>query len=310
MTDLTIRRIPFRFDETTPLQWNPSNPRFGLMTDGISILAIAFEKFIVTVLREVIPTITDPTVAEEADAFLRQEAGHAKAHRLHLKALIAQHPGLKTTMDEAIAKFDRLAETGTIAFNLAYIADLEATFTPIFKLMLDNDETMFGTGDDRVASLFLWHFVEEVEHRSSGLLIYDAVVGRPWYRLRAIPGIVNHMADVFTGIMAGIDAHVPEADRLASAMETASPGMWGDELRNRLPILRNRATADPFPTAFAPVGTGEIFRMIWGLVRSQMPGHSPAKAPTPAFADHWFEAYDAGRDVTVWYSGADLATAS
>ena len=86
MTDLTIRRIPFRFDETTPLQWNPSNPRFGLMTDGVSILAIAFEKFIVTVLREVIPTITDPEVAEEAAAFLRQEAGHAKAHRLHLKA--------------------------------------------------------------------------------------------------------------------------------------------------------------------------------------------------------------------------------
>ena len=52
-------------------------------------------------------------------------------------------------------------------------------------MMLDNEETLFRPGDDRVASLFLWHFVEEVEHRSSALVIYDAVVGKPWYRIRA-----------------------------------------------------------------------------------------------------------------------------
>ncbi len=46
--------------------------------------------------------------------------------------------------------------------RLAYVADTEATFTPSFKLMLDNEKTLFRPGDDRVASLFLWHFVEEV----------------------------------------------------------------------------------------------------------------------------------------------------
>jgi predicted metal-dependent hydrolase len=310
VTDLTIRRIPFRFDDETPVQWNPSNPRFGLMALGVGVLAIAFEKFIVTVLREVIPTMADGPAALEADAFLRQEAGHAKAHRLHLKALTARHPGLKGTVDEAITKFDRLVETETPAFNLAYIADLEATFTPIFKLMLDNDEALFGTGDDRVASLFLWHFVEEVEHRSSGLIIYDAVVGSPWFRLRAIPKIVTHMADVFIGIMEGIDANVPEAERVVSAVDVASPQMWVDEVCSRVPLLRRRVDADSRPTTFASATTGEIARMAWGLIRSQVPGHSPAKAPTPEFADRWFRAYDAGRDVTTWYSGAAVATAS
>jgi predicted metal-dependent hydrolase len=309
VTDLQIRRIPFRFDETTPLQWNPSNPCFGLMTDGVSILAIAFEKFIVNVLRDVIPTITDPEVAAEADAFLRQEAAHAKAHRLHLRALISQHPGLQSTVDDAIAKFDRLIETEPTELHLAYIADLEATFTPIFKLMLDNDETMFGPGDDRVASLFLWHFVEEIEHRSSGLIIYDAVVGKPWFRVRAIPKIVSHMADVFLGIMEGIDAHVPEPARMASAVKVASPLMWVHELRNRTPLVRRWSTPPVPPTAFAPVPTGEILKMMLGLVRSQVPGHSPARAPVPDFADRWFRAYAGGRDVTAWYSTADPSTA-
>ncbi len=61
-------------------------------------------------------------------------------------------------------------------------------------MMLDNEETLFRPGDDRVASLFLWHFVEEVEHRSSALMIYDAVVGdsRGIGSVRS-PAVVKHL---------------------------------------------------------------------------------------------------------------------
>ena len=41
----------FTFDETIPFQWLPSHPKFGLMANAISIMAIAFEKFIVTSTR-------------------------------------------------------------------------------------------------------------------------------------------------------------------------------------------------------------------------------------------------------------------
>ena len=51
-------------------------------------------------------------------------------------------------------------------------ANLEATFTPMFKVILDHRESLFGGGDARVASLMMWHFVEEIERRSSGLLLY------------------------------------------------------------------------------------------------------------------------------------------
>src|SRR4029079_12243482 len=127
---------------------------------------------IVTTVRRALPLITDPDVADEADAFLRQEAQHARAHRLHMKALIRTHPGLQATVDEAVAKFDALVDAKPIEFHLAYTAALEATFTPICKLMLDHNRELFRPGDDRVASLFLWHFVEEVEHRASAMTIY------------------------------------------------------------------------------------------------------------------------------------------
>ena len=149
------------------------------MANAVSFLAIAFEKMIGTMIAEAMPLITDPEVAEEADGVRAPGGQHSMAHRQHAKGLIKSYPGLKETLDAVIAAFDDLTANKPLKYRLAYTADLEATFTPVFKLMLDNDATLFAPGDDRVASLFLWHFVEEVEHRSSALIIYDARRRRP-----------------------------------------------------------------------------------------------------------------------------------
>lgn len=67
MTDLQIRKIDFRFDDEIPFQWLPSHPKFGLMANAISIMAIGFEKFIVASMRRAMPMIKSPAVAEEAE---------------------------------------------------------------------------------------------------------------------------------------------------------------------------------------------------------------------------------------------------
>ena len=70
--------------------------------------------------------------------------------------------------EDACNAYDELIDEQPIEFHAAYIANLEATFTPLFKVILDNRDSLFGGGDRRVASLMMWHFVEEIEHRSSG----------------------------------------------------------------------------------------------------------------------------------------------
>ena len=178
MTDLEVRRPRFDFTgEPVPWQWNPASPAFSFYMNATSIIAVCFEQMIVAAVGEAKPLIADAEVAAEATAFLRQEAQHSASHRKHVNALTARYPGLSETVDAAMARFDELTETTPLEFRLAYIADLEATFTPTFKMMLDNEATLFRPGDERVASLFLWHFVEEVEHRSSALVIYDWEAG-------------------------------------------------------------------------------------------------------------------------------------
>ncbi|MFC8044094.1 metal-dependent hydrolase [Nocardia sp. NPDC057353] len=291
MTDLVIRRLPFDFEDDVPFDWNPQNPAFSTYMNMVSIIAICFEKMVVAAVREAMPLITDPEAAAEADAFLRQEAQHAGAHRLHVRALIRRYPGLRETFDAAQAAYDELTATTALPYRLAYIADLEATFTPFFTMLLDHEEHLFRPGDDRVASLLLWHFVEEVEHRSSALVVYNAVVPDRFYRTRVLPRVIAHLFGMVELISDGINTHVPQAERRIDA-HTIRP------LPGLIAAVRHRHRPTP---AFARIGWPRKLSAIGGVLLSQTPYHDPGKAPMPAFAADWFARYARGDDVCHWY---------
>jgi predicted metal-dependent hydrolase len=301
VTALQVRRVRFDLDGDVPFVWNPANPAFAVQMNAVSIIAIAFEKFIVAAVREALPAITDAAVAAEADAFLRQEAQHASCHRHHVRALVRSYPGLQQTVDAAVARFDALTAGRSLAYRLAYIADLEATFTPMFKLFLDNEQALFGAGDERVGSLFLWHFVEEIEHRSSGLIVYHAVVGSRWYRVQQLPSVVFHLNRVLHLIIDGFNAHVPLADRQIDA-RLMLPSYGRRQLTQR--VLRSRATSVAAP--YSDVPRRDIVAAVRNLARTQTPGHDPADQPLPAFADRWFAQYANGADIAHWYSAAQV----
>jgi predicted metal-dependent hydrolase len=300
---LELRDVRFDLDaDDIPFCWNPENPAFSLQTNMISIMAIAFEKFIVAAVDEAEPLITDPHVRAEAHSFLEQEAQHASWHREHVRALTRQYPAMTDVLSGAIACFDRITERRSLRYRLAFTADLEATFTPWFKMLLDNDRALFGGGDERVASLFLWHFVEEVEHRSHGLLIYDAVVPQKWYRTAVLPSVlkeINHLVGV---IVAGFNAAVPAADRGADARILLPMTAVLDRMR-WLPAARRRLAGIPvMPDGYAGVPGPDRKAAGLGVLKSQLPTHDPGDQPLPGFARRWFEHYDAGGDVGHWYT--------
>ncbi|MFC4372835.1 metal-dependent hydrolase [Nocardia halotolerans] len=308
MTELHVRKMDFAFsDYDVPFLWNPQNPAFSSMANAVSFLAIGFEKMIVQLITQAKPQITDPEVAAEADAFMRQEGQHSTAHRQHVKALIRRYPGLQHTLDAVIREFDELTADTPVKYRLAYTADLEATFTPVFKLMLDNDATLFAPGDDRVASLFIWHFVEEVEHRSSALIIFNSVVDSELYRMRVAPSIFRHVLQVIRVACAGFNEHVPLADRQVDALSMFASYRNQQTLRRLLPGLRP-ADNGTMPRAFDDLGLREQLVAMAGIVRSQLPRHNPAHESLPALADEWFRRYDEGYDVTRWYTADSVSS--
>ncbi len=301
MTTLQVRRVRFDFDGDVPFAWHRENPEFALSMNATGIIIVGFEKYIVNAVRQAMPLMSDSAIIEEADAFLRQEAQHARAHRMHLKSLFRSHPGLQNTLDQVVALYDDLYTSRDLPYHLAYIADLEATFTPTFKMMLDHEDDLFRPGDERVASLFLWHFVEEVEHRSSALEIYDDVVGRSWYRLFQLPSVVRHLSRVLHIVVDGFNRHVPLADRLVDARCLYPSWPLRRQLSAKMPSLV-RGVDTTFPLANHCIPPVEQRRAYRRLAASQLPNHDPEDQPLPEFAATWAQRYERGDDVSHWYS--------
>jgi predicted metal-dependent hydrolase len=311
MTDLHVRKMRFAFaDHPVPFIWNESDPAFSCAANMLSFLFLAIEKMISATVHEALPTITDPDVADEALAFVRQEGQHSMAHRQHAKALIRAYPALQGVLDEVMAVYDDLTASTTVKYRLAYIADLEATFTPTFTMMLNNADTLFAPGDDRVASLFLWHFVEEMEHRSSALIIYDAVVADPWYRMRLAPAVFQHAGAAMVSTTRGFNTHIPLEERKVDATSMfGSPGLKAT-LAQRFPFLQKYRRFDipdygPIQKFYPHIPLREQAVAAFGVMRSQIPGHNPAKAKLPALAEEWLSRYEAGYDVTRWYTASE-----
>lgn len=297
MSDLEVRRIPFDFDDTVPFHWQPAAPDVAVMLNAVGVLAVGFEKHIVASTRAAIPLIKDPEVAAEAEGFLRQEAQHANSHRRHLAALARTHPGIQGVVDRVVERFNALS-TRSLRYQLAYTAALEATFTPTFKLFLDHESELFRPGDERVASLFLWHFVEEVEHRSSALKIYDAVGGRPWYRTMIAPAVLRHVIQTYFEIIDSFSACVPGVHEALAAVSE-------DETGNRISRLLSKGLGGGRRSSlYAVASTRELLTTVYRLALSQAPWHTPQHEPLPAFAGRWLSAYQAGRDLHLYYSGS------
>lgn len=302
MTDLVVRKIPWEFDDTVPFMWQPNNPNFGIFCNVFTFIAVPFERYIIKALRQAQDRFGEsPQVAAEADAFLRQEGQHAAAHRKHMTALVAQYPALERAYEGATRAFDDLIDQHPVEFHAAYIANLEATFTPLFKVVLDNRDSLFAGSDQRVASLMTWHFVEEIEHRSSGLILYRHLSPDPWYRVKRVRDTFRHIGEVAADIARIIDDVVPVEERGASAEDLMSIGLLVDEFKYRGPGgARRRARYGGCPTMFNSVPTGDLAKMVWRLALSQAPNHDPREQPLPAWVDTWMAEYERGTDMTTF----------
>jgi predicted metal-dependent hydrolase len=271
MSDLQIRHIPFDF-EGVDFIWNPEQPGFSAFMNMISMMAIGLEKYFCRAMADAEAVIRDEAVRQEARLFRMQEAIHSQAHKLHIGALIKRYPGLKETLDASIASYDALYEHHPLRFHLGYAGGLEAIFTPLFRMLIEHRQTLFSGGDARVASLMLWHFCEEIEHRSSALTVFNEVVGSPLYRLRGTGAWRRHGAEIAKLIYGGFKAHVPDAPHAIYKQDPLKDVPRGAKILSSL-----------------------------GILESQAPWHRPQKARLPAYYAQWRERYERGEDMRLAY---------
>jgi predicted metal-dependent hydrolase len=135
------------------------------------------EDFFVKSVRHFRDQVTDPELKKEVAGFIGQEALHGREHRLfndRLDELGYPVKKIEKRTRKGLAVRERIMSPTS---NLAATAALEHFTATLAELVLTKPEVRELFGHDEVRNLFLWHALEESEHKAVAFDVYRLVGG-------------------------------------------------------------------------------------------------------------------------------------
>ncbi len=200
--------LDFRLDEDIPRHWFGGHPFKSRFFDAMSTLFPEGERFFIACVRDFKDDITDPAVQQALLDFAKQEAQHAKVHLAFNHRLASQ--GIK--VDKIMARqrqlmFDGARRVLSRTHTLALTAACEH-LTALMAQGFTDRPHLFADADPRVRAMYVWHAIEEVEHKGVAYDVLQQVAHASWAR-RALAlieisiqfplftfQVVNHMLKV------------------------------------------------------------------------------------------------------------------
>lgn len=189
------------------------------------------EDFFVRSVRHFRDQISNPELKRQVSGFIGQEAMHGREHRMfneRLAELGYPTKQVERITKKALALRERLVSPKS---NLAVTAALEHFTATLAELVLSDEEVRGLFGHDGVRNLFLWHALEESEHKAVAFDVYKAVGGSE--RMRVLT-----MKVIRTGFVIGMTVQIAVSLLLDRA--TYRRGVLRRSLRNfrRSPLIR------------------------------------------------------------------------
>jgi len=178
---IPVRRMDFSFDDSIPVYWFGGDPFRTLLLSALSCTFPEGERMFMRAVRHFAGGVTDPQLQKEVRAFIGQEANHGKEHEEFNQFM--NRKGLPIAKIEDFVKAGITKEEGFFSKErmLAKTCALEH-FTAMFAEMILENPDFLEEVDDRLKPLWLWHAVEESEHKSVAFDVYQDQVGSYWIR--------------------------------------------------------------------------------------------------------------------------------
>jgi hypothetical protein len=147
------------------------------LTAALSSVFPDGEDYFVRSVRHFRDQITDPALKRQVAGFIGQESVHGREHRVFNDRLAEL--GYPTKAYERITKVglkfrERVAPAKA---NLAATAALEHFTATLAELVLREAEVRRLLGHEAARDLFVWHALEESEHKAVAFDVYKAVGG-------------------------------------------------------------------------------------------------------------------------------------
>jgi uncharacterized protein len=218
------------------------------------------EEYFVRSVRAFRDQITDPVLLRQVAGFIGQESIHGREHRAfnaRLAALGYPTKHVERITDKILRTRERLMSERS---NLAATAALEHYTATLAEALLSDPEIQSQFGHDGARNLFLWHALEESEHKAVAFDVYRAVGGTE--RMRRVT--MNVMT---VGFITGIAVQMVAS--LALDRRAYSP--------RRLRTSWKRFRTSPL-----------ISKQVWRKLRScNRPGFHPDDYDTTELEERW-----------------------
>lgn len=249
--DVPARRVRFEY----PLDDLPKNfAGDPIMSYVLMVLSSMFpdgEDYFVRSVRHFRDQITDPELKKQVQGFIGQEALHGREHRAFndkLAELGYPSKKLERVVRRSLSIRERIQ---TPHANLATTAALEH-FTAVFaERLLSSEEARAELAHDEVRSLFLWHALEESEHKAVAFDVYRHVGGSERTR-RLVMNVVTgtFVAGVTVSVVIGVafDKRARRNVRGALRQLAASPFLTKDMWTKLRDYVRPEFHPDDYDT--------------------------------------------------------------
>lgn len=176
---ITPQRLNLQFDAATPRYWFDNDP---VVTHFLNAMSLSFpdgERFFVDSVRHFRDRVEDPKRQKDISGFIGQEAMHSLEHTTFNRFLDSKGYGRITKAAEKTAR--HLLKGAYIRFTshekLAATAALEH-ITAILADALLRDEKTMASIHPGARALWMWHAIEETEHKAVAFDLYQDVDGR------------------------------------------------------------------------------------------------------------------------------------
>ena len=256
------------FREAKPMVFAGLYPTDADQYQGLrdAVEKLRLNAYLVNVMREARPKITDPALQEDLDLYVVQEATHSRQHKKFNDTLTAAGYDSVPELEERLAAdYKALGGKRSLRFNLAYAEGFESMALAIGHMLIEDRVYLFGESDSSVTSLILWHFVEEIEHKNVAFDVFHHLYGSYFWRMA---GLIYATVHIFWRTAQGYRALLNE------------DGLWRN-IKSRWRLARLLA---------------RIFRsLIPKWLRICRPGYHPSKVADPQWAQSWTALYDADR---------------
>lgn len=248
--DVPVRHMAFNFDA------GRADDRFYLQAElasayfeALSIFLTYGEDLVIDTARHHQQFLTDPKLRQRVSSLIGQEAVHSRVHN-EWNEVLAQH-----RFPVAFYRYlaDKVFEYGfkqlPDRMQLSMMAGVEHFTAVLAEFMMKHEENFFGSDDEQQRALWMWHMLEESEHKDIAYDVYQTLSGS--YPLRIAGFIIAAVTIVVLVPFAG--SLIPvirkpsnvlsltywrDVKRSAGLLFGSRDGLYGSTVRHVLDYLR------------------------------------------------------------------------